>query len=82
VHDPLYLAARGAAEIAEVWQESEWHCIQHRVCSDVEVGRAKDDGAWITLRQMYDKRAQCNESCRIGECPWRGVLTEIKSREL
>jgi hypothetical protein len=82
VHDPLYLAARGAAEIAEVWQESEWHCIQHCVCSDVEVGRPKDDGAWITLRQMYDKRAQCNESCRIGECPWRGVLTEIKSREL
>ena len=50
VPDPLYLAARGAADIAEVWQESEWHCIQHRVCSGVEVGRPKDDGAGITLR--------------------------------
>jgi len=69
VHDPLYLAARGAAEIDEVWQESEWHCIQHRVCSDVEVRRPKDDGAGITLRQMYDKGAQWNESCKIGGCP-------------
>lgn len=27
VHDPLYLAARGAAEIAEVWQESSVECV-------------------------------------------------------
>ena len=58
VHDPLYLAARSAAEIAEVLQDSEWHCIQHHVCSGVEVGRPKDDGAGIALRQMYDKRVQ------------------------
>jgi hypothetical protein len=48
-HDPLHLAARGATEIAKVWQGSEWHCIQHHVCSDVEVGRPKDDCAGITL---------------------------------
>ena len=68
-HDPLYLAARGAAEIAKVWQGSEWNCIQRHVYSEVEVGRPKDDGAGVTLRQMYEKRAQWNESCRIGECP-------------
>ena len=32
-HDPLYLAARGVAEIAKVWQGSEWNCLQHISCT-------------------------------------------------
>ena len=41
-NDPQYLAARGAAEIAKVWQGSEWNCRQRYDCD--EGGRSKDDG--------------------------------------
>lgn len=46
--NPLYVAARGAAEIAKVWQGSEWNCKQMPSCSDE---RPEDDGEGVsTLR--------------------------------
>jgi hypothetical protein len=66
-HDTLYLPARGAAEIAKVWQGSEWNCLERDSCED---GRPENDGEGFTLREMFERRARWNESCVIGECEW------------
>ncbi|KUJ10746.1 uncharacterized protein LY89DRAFT_739739 [Mollisia scopiformis] len=32
-YDPLFLAARGAAEFAKCWQGSTWNCIEQKYCA-------------------------------------------------
>jgi len=66
-HNALYTAARGAAEIASVWQGSEWNCLERESC---EGSRPENDGEGVTLKEMFERRARWNESCVIGECNW------------
>jgi len=64
--DPQYLAARGAARLAAVWQGSTAGCKERYACNE-DGGRPEDGGVGITLGEMY-RASMCVKSCRVGEC--------------